>query len=503
MSKKKKKEAKAKQKPAGRAPKGGNDRNGGNMQDAETAQPEGREMLLPVIGIGASAGGIDALRAFVPLIPPDSGLTYVIVQHLSPDYESVLHKVLGRGSKIPVTEVQGVTEIAPNQIYIIPPDATLQITDDHLHVSKPAEQRGFRTPIDSFFLSLAEARRESAACVILSGTGSDGTLGLRAVKEQGGLTIAQEGAEYDGMMRSAVGTGLVDFVLPVEKIPEKIFEYFRYRSEVDGKRGPDGVLNEAADSLMQICALLRARTGHDFSGYKDKTVARRVQRRMQVLQIDNVPDFIARLRKDPQELDALLQDLLIGVTNFFRDKKAFEALEKEVIPKLFEGKGPDDSVRVWVAGCSTGEEAYSIAILLREHMPKGQGAPKLQIFASDIDEEALQIARIGRFPASIAKDIPAKWLERYFVREDGTYRIASDLREICLFSAHNLLRDAPFSKLDLVSCRNLLIYLTPELQNRLVPLFHYALNDGGYLFLGNSENVTRHPRLFSNVDKNY
>jgi two-component system CheB/CheR fusion protein len=221
------------------------------------------------------------------------------------------------------------------------------------------------------------------------------------------------------------------------------------------------------------------------------------------LQKDNITDIIARLRKDPQELDALLQDLLIGVTNFFRDKKAFEALEKEVIPKLFEGKGSDDTLRVWVAGCSTGEEAYSIAILLREHMPKGQGAPKLQVFASDIDEEALQIARTGRFPAAIAKDIPAKWLDRYFVREDGTYRIASDLREICLFSAHNLLRDAPFSKLDLVSCRNLLIYLTPDLQNRLVPLFHYALNDGGYLFLGNSENVTRHPRLFSNVDKNY
>jgi two-component system CheB/CheR fusion protein len=224
---------------------------------------------------------------------------------------------------------------------------------------------------------------------------------------------------------------------------------------------------------------------------------------MQVLQIDKVPEFIERLRKEPAELDALLQDLLIGVTNFFRDPDAFEALEREVIPKIFEGKSPDDSIRIWVPGCSTGEEAYSIGILLREYAMNKQGMPRLQIFASDIDESALQIARIGRYPASIARDVPAKRLERYFVREDGTYRISSDLREICLFSVHNLLRDAPFSKLDLISCRNLLIYLTPDLQNRLIPLFHYALNSGGYLFLGSSENVTRHSRLFGTVDKTH
>jgi two-component system CheB/CheR fusion protein len=296
---------------------------------------------------------------------------------------------------------------------------------------------------------------------------------------------------------------MVDFVMPLEQIPPKLFAYFHHLVEIDSRKGPDGVRQEAADHLAQICTLLRLRTGHDFSGYKDKTVARRVQRRMQVLQIDEVPDFIERLRKDPQEVDALLQDLLIGVTSFFRDPLAFEALEREVIPKLFEGKGPEDTVRVWVPGCSTGEEAYSIAILLREHSPKTQMAPKLQIFASDIDEQSLQFARIGRFPSTIASDVPAQRLERYFVREDGSYRIASDLREVCLFSSHNLLRDAPFSKLDLVSCRNLLIYLTPELQNRLIPLFHYALNDGGFLFLGTSENVTRHPRLFSVVDKTH
>jgi two-component system CheB/CheR fusion protein len=455
----------------------------------------------PVVGIGASAGGIDALMAFVPSVQPDSGAAYVVVQHLDPDHTSHLSSLLGRSSSIPVVEIDNDTPIESNHIYVIPPNAGLSITDDHLILTKPAKLRGFRTPIDGFLVSLAEARGENAACVILSGTGSDGTLGLRAIKEHGGATFAQKGAEYDGMMRSALGTGLVDFVLPVEEIPAKLSDYFRHLASVDGRKGPDGVRTEAGDHLAQICALLRTRTGHDFSGYKDKTVARRVQRRMQVLQIDEVPAFIERLRKEPQELDALLQDLLIGVTNFFRDPRAFEALEQQVIPQLFEAKGPEDTIRVWIPGCSTGEEAYSIAILLKEYAANRPVAPKLQIFASDIDEEALQVARLGRYPAAIGKDVPVRLLERYFVREDGTYRIASELREICLFSAHNILRDAPFSKLDLVSCRNLLIYLTPDLQNRLIPLFHYALNIGGYLFLGSSENVTRHSRLFATLDK--
>ena len=456
---------------------------------------------IPVVGIGASAGGISAFETMLPLLAPDAGLAYVLVQHLDPDHESALTTLLARAAKIPVVEIKDQAIIQPNHVYVIPRNASLTIAGDSLQLKPPLEQRGHRTPIDGFFTSLAAAKGENAAGVILSGTGSDGTIGLRAIKEHGGLTVAQDDAEYDGMMRSAVRSGMVDFVLPLQQIPAKLTDYFRHLTDVDGRKGADGVRQEAADHLAQICALLRTRTGHDFTGYKDKTVARRVQRRMQVLQIDEVPDFIERLRKDPQEVDALLQDLLIGVTNFFRDPQAFEALEREVIPHLFEGKGPDDSVRIWVPGCSTGEEAYSIAILLREHMPKGQSAPKLQIFASDIDEQSLQIARIGRFPSTIAKDIPPARLERYFVREDGTYRIASDLREICLFSSHNLLRDAPFSKLDLIACRNLLIYLTPDLQNRLIPLFHYALNDGGFLFLGTSENVTRHTRLFATVEK--
>jgi two-component system CheB/CheR fusion protein len=460
-----------------------------------------RNSEVPVVGIGASAGGLAALQAFLPLVPANSALAYAVVQHLDPEHDSHLAEILARSSALPVVEITERTKIEPGRIFVLPPNAALSIADGHFRLASFTEPRGLRTPIDSFFISLADALGENAACVILSGSGSDGTLGLRAVKEQGGATFAQTDAEYDGMMRSAVGTGLVDFVLPVEEIPTKLEEHFRHLAEVGVRKGPDGVRTETVDYLTQIFTLLRNRTGHDFSGYKDKTVARRVQRRMQLLQIDEVPAFIERLAKEPKEIDALLQDLLIGVTNFFRDPPAFEALERLVIPQLFLGKSPDDTVRVWIPGCSTGEEAYSIGILLKEFGANKPGAPKIQIFASDIDEEALQIARVGRYPATIAKDVPQALLERYFVREDGTYRIVSELREVCLFSSHNLLRDAPFSKLDLISCRNMLIYLTPELQNRLIPLFHYSLRIGGYLFLGSSENVTRHTRLFSTIDK--
>ena len=325
---------------------------------------------IPIVGIGASAGGIGALETLVPLFERGAGLAYVVVQHLDPERKSGLTGLLGRTAKIPVTEIADQVTIEADHVYVIPPNAALAISDKRLKISPPVEQRFQRTPIDGFFISLAEANGECSAGVILSGTGSDGTIGLRAIKEHGGLTMAQDDAEYDGMMRSAVRSGMVDFVLPLEKIPARLNDYFRHLTNVEARKGPDGVRPEAADHLAQIAALLRTRTGHDFSGYKDKTVARRVQRRMQVLQIDEVPDFIERLRKEPLELDALLQDLLIGVTNFFRDPPAFEALEREVIPQLFAGKGPDDTVRVWVPGCSTGEEAYSIAILLREHMPR-------------------------------------------------------------------------------------------------------------------------------------
>jgi len=461
-----------------------------------------RKAPCPIIGIGTSAGGIEALQKFLPAVPADSGLGYVVIMHLSPEHESALAEILSRSAKLHVATIENGVAVEPNHVYVAPPNSTVTIDQGKLSLFKADGPRGLMpTIIDTFLVSLAEDQGENAACVILSGVGSDGTLGLRAIKEHGGLTLAQAHAEYEGMMRSAVSTGLVDFVLPAEQMAAKLVDHFRHLDVVIAKKGPDGAIKETTDYLAQICAVLRARTGHDFSGYKDKTMIRRVQRRMQVLQIDEVPQFLERLRKDPHETDLLFQDLLIGVTSFFRDAEAFQSLEKEVIPRLFEGKGADDSVRVWVPGCSTGEEAYSIAILLREYAPKSHAAPKLQIFGSDIDERALEIARVGRYPATIARDVSTARLEKYFLREDGTYRASNDIRSVCLFAYHDLLRDAPFSKLDLIACRNLLIYLGPDLQSRVIPLFHYALREGGYLFLGNSENVTRHTRLFGEVDK--
>lgn len=337
--------------------------------------------------------------------------------------------------------------------------------------------------------------------MILSGTGSDGTQGLRAIKEQGGLALAQESAEYDGMMRSAVATGLVDFVLPAEEMPGKLIQYFGHLRETAPQKDGKGLRREVANHLPAICALLRARTGHDFSEYKESTIIRRIQRRMQVLQRKAPEAYIDRLKADPHEIDLLFHALLIGVTSFFRDPQAFEAVDREVITPLMENVGPDSTIRVWVPGCSTGEEAYSIAMLLHERLPPDRKRPHIQIFASDIDERSLEVGRIGRYPASIAEQVGDARLKRFFVREDGTFRVVGELRESILFSTHDLLRDPPFSKLDLISCRNLLIYMNGALQDRVIPLFNYALRDNGALFLGSSENVTRHVRLFAIVDK--
>ena len=471
---------------------------------AESGEPRSPpvESPCPIVGIGASAGGVDALRRLLPNISPGCGMAFVVVQHLDPDHASLLAEVLTRSTSLPVAQIEAETVVEPERVYVIPPNAALTIREGRLLLSRPAAPRGQRNLIDEFFISLARDQGENAACVILSGTGSDGTIGLRAIKEGGGLTLAQSEAEYDGMMRSAVATGLVDFVLRAEEMPARLADYFHRLTRLENLKEAEGQ-PDAVPYLEQITAIVRAQTGHDFSNYKDRTIVRRVQRRMHVLGIDNVAAFVARLRQDSHEVALLFQDLLIGVTNFFRDPEAFAALKLQVIPALFKDKGADDTVRVWVPGCATGEEAYSIAILLREQAPQSAGAPKLQIFATDIDEHALDIARIGRYPATITNDVPQQQLERYFVREDGTYRIAADLREICLFSLHNLLRDAPFSKLDLISCRNLLIYLSPDLQDRVIPLFHYALAPNGYLFLGTSENVTRHSRLFLTADRTH
>ena len=452
---------------------------------------------LPIVGIGASAGGVEALEQFFKSVPSGNGLAFVVLTHLPPDRESMLSEILGRATRMPVVDARDGDKVEAEHVYVLPPSAILRIREGRLQLHRAGPTDRERAPIDVFFNSLAEDQAEHAIGIVLSGSGHDGTLGLKAIKEHGGLTIAQ-GAKvtrprFAEMPSSAVAAGIVDLELPVETIPERIIGYVRNWGAFDtGQRG---------DALTTIFDLLRTRTGHDFREYKERTFQRRVQRRMQVVQTTKLEDYAERLKRESDEVSALFRDLLIGVTDFFRDAAAFQALETLVIPKLFEGKGCDDEVRVWVPGCSTGEEAYSIAISLREHLEKSSSPPKTQVFATDIDENALGVARAARYPASVVKEVSPERLRRFFVHEAGTYRVVKELREMCIFSAHSVIRDPPFSRIDLISCRNFLIYLKSGLQAQIIPLFHYALRPSGYLFLGSSENVSRHRELFVSLDR--
>ncbi len=474
--------------------------------NAARAPTRGERLSTPetfsVVGIGASAGGLKAFSQFFDALPEDPGMAFVLVQHLAPNHDSELASLLQTHTALPVAQVTARIRAEPGRVYVIPPGKALRIERGCLLLSEPAHPHGHRAPIDDFFRSLASDQGEQAVCIVLSGTGSDGSAGLRAVKEAGGLTLVQDPgeAQYDGMPRSAVGTGLVDVVLPVAGLAARLVELRRSGRPIpgDAEALPEG--DSAA--LDAVFAALRAEAGHDFSRYKESTVLRRIGRRMQVLGVDSLADYAGALRARPDEAPALLRDLLISVTCFFRDPKAFEALEK-TIPKLFEGKGPGDSVRVWVPGCATGEEAYSLAMLLCEHASRLGTPPALHIFASDIDEDALAFAREGVYPETIAADVTPERLDRFFEPEGDGYRVKESLREPVLFAVHNLLKDPPFSRLDLVSCRNLLIYLQRETQQRLFELFAYALREPGFLFLGTSESVEGTRGLFAAISKKH
>ncbi len=455
-----------------------------------------------VVGLGASAGGLEAFRAFLTHMRPDSGMAFVLVQHLDPLHKSLMHELLAPHTAMPVRQAEDGDVVEPNHVYIIPPNALLNVQDGMLRVTNPENTRAPRTSIDVFFRSLAEDQGDNAVAVVLSGIGHDGALGLKAVKEHGGLTIAQkpESARNDAMPRHAISTGLVDDVLVVEAMPARLLEYAQHLSGLRDSR-PSGIGVEAKDWLPEITALLKERTAHEFSHYKRTTLVRRIQRRMQVLQAGSVENYVEFLRGDPREAHQLVKDLLIGVTHFFRDAEAFQAVSSEVLTKLWQAKPAKEPLRFWVAGCASGEEAYSLAMLVSEHMTRTDSARAVQIFATDIDDEALETARLARYPETIAEHVSAERLERFFVREGGSYQASRALREMCVFSQHNLIRDPPFSRLDLMSCRNLLIYLEAELQHKVLALFHYALNPGGYLFLGPSENVTGRSDLFRALDK--
>ncbi|MCA1713582.1 MAG: PAS domain S-box protein [Gammaproteobacteria bacterium] len=475
---------------------------------AHTEPPTTRSHLI--VGIGASAGGLDAFKSFFTHMPADSGMAFVLVQHLAPQHASLLVDLLSRSTTMPMAEAADGLRVEPGHVYVIPPDATLTIEHGVLKLTRPAPPRQHRWPIDTFFSSLAEDQGDCAVCVVLSGSGSDGARGLRAIKEHGGLALAQARAGTDehgdehtammGMPASAAATGLVDDVLRVEAMPARLIAHDLHLRDIHDRKGPDGTRQDLAAHLLTISSLLRAEVGHDFSQYKEKTLVRRIQRRMQVLQAATVPDYITHLRDDPREVQHLFRELLIGVTEFFRDPPAFAALQATAIPALLAGKSAADTLRVWVPGCATGEEAYSIAIALKEAMAGLRGEPKVQIFATDIDDGAIAAARAGRYRKPLP-GVSAERQERWFNESGDAMCVIKSLREMCVFSPHSAIKDPPFSRLDLVSCRNLLIYMNPGLQERLVKTFHYALKPGGFLLLGPSEGLGRNNHLFSVLDK--
>ena len=434
----------------------------------------------------------------------DSGMAYVLVQHLAPDHKSILADLVKRYTRMQVFEVTHGMVVKPNCAYIIPPSRNMALVNGTLQLLEPETPRAQRLAIDFFFRSLAQDQRERAICVVLSGTGSDGTLGLRAVKGEGGMVIAQkpESAEFDGMPRSAINTGLVDYVLPPAEMPAQLVAYVAHSfAKICIPVSPVGV--PANDLLKKIFDLLRVQTGHDFSQYKPNTITRCVERRMAVHHLKQLDEYTRYLEQTPADVEALFRDLLIGVTTFFRDTATFAALQQQVIPQLFAGKPAGSLIRVWVPGCSTGEEAYSIAILLQEQLETLKQSFKLQLFATDIDRRSIDQARAAVYPASIAGDISPERLARFFLQEpDGnTFRIHNGIRDVVVFSEQDLIKDPPFSKLDLISCRNLLIYMGAELQRKLIPLFHYALKPGGILFLGSSETVGEFTDLFAPLDR--
>ncbi len=457
---------------------------------------------LTIVGIGASAGGLTALKTFFERVPEDSGLAYVIVMHLSPKHESHLAEVLQPHVHMPVRQVTETLSLEPNQVYVIPPNANLDTIDTHLRLTQLEERRQERAPIDHFFRTLAKTHADKAIGVILTGSGSDGTLGLREIKERGGLAIAQDPieAEYDSMPQSAVATGLVDLVLPLAQIPRAILDFVRTQPDVRLPANEEEIEAETRRLLQKVFAQLRARTSRDFSRYKRATIMRRIQRRMQLQHVEKFDAYLDLLRSDGDEVLCLADDLLITVTNFFRDPQVFETLEQDVVPKLFEGRPPEENIRVWSVGCATGEEAYSLAILLLEAAARRDTSYTIQIFASDLHERSLAKAREGFYPADIEADVSPERLRKYFHKENSGYRVRKEVRELIVFTPHNVMGDPPFSRLDLVSCRNLMIYLQRNVQNQMVELFHYSLRPDGFLILGTSE-VLENSDLFQLEDK--
>lgn len=459
------------------------------------AAPPSLTKPLSIVGIGASAGGLEAFEEFFRHMPADSGMAFVLVQHLDPEHPSLLAEILQRSTSMPVVEAEDQMPVVPNRVHVIPPNRDLAIFHGTLQLSVPDQPHGMRMPIDAFLRSLAEDQGERSIGIILSGTGTDGTQGLRAILGGGGISLVQVpgSAKYDGMPSSAIRAGYATHVLaPSEMAPVLLAGNLHI-----GLRQKTLSPAIATSSMNRILLLLRTATGNDFSLYKKSTIGRRIERRMLQHDIEDMDIYARYLKENPAEIHALFQELLINVTSFFRDAEAFDILKQEILPQLFKDK-PDDYVfRFWVAGCASGEEAYSLAILLREFMDEGTREYRIQLYATDLDDDAIAVARAGVYPPNIAQDVAPERLRRFFVRDDGGYRIKKEIREMVVFAIQNVIKDPPFTKLDMLCCRNLMIYLEPDLQNRLIPVFHYALKPGGILFLSPSESIGNHTELFS------
>jgi len=468
------------------------------MADEDAPATRGANGRAPVIvAMGASAGGVEALQNFFTALPPTAGAAFIVVLHLDPQHHSELPAIVAARTSMPVVQVKGRTPLEANRVYVIPPDRRLQVVDHDLVATEFDEPRGHRLPIDYLFRSVAERLGDGFA-VILSGAGSDGALGVRAVKEAGGIILVQEPgeADYASMPRSAIETGVVDFVLPVRELAKRLADLIRIRETV----GPPEIGDLDEEALRRVITHLRDRTGHDFAKYKRSTVVRRIARRMQVNRIGVLSDYYDLMRENMDEVRALLSDLLISVTSFFRDKDAFEVFAR-LLPDIFKGKRVGQQLRVWVAGCATGEEAYSIGMLLLEEAARHDERPHIQIFGTDLDVRALAAARDGRYPAAIEADVSEARLGRYFSHEGDYYRVREELRDIALFALHDLLKDPPFSHVDIVACRNVMIYLDRELQEQVCITFRYALNPGGLLFLGAAETADFPPGYFRSLDR--
>ena len=462
------------------------------------------EVGFPIAALGASAGGLEAFEDFFKAAPADTGIAFILIAHLDPTHVSLLPELVQKGTRMAVHKIRDGMKVEPNNVYVIPPNKDLRILNGILQLLKITRPRGVNLPIDSFFRSLARDQGSNAICIILSGTGTDGTLGLKAIKGEVGMVMVQdeESAKYDGMPRSAISTGLTDYVLPPKLMPEQLIKYTRHASQSSTPLTSSSIKDKGPNALQKIYIILRSQTDHDFSLYKKNTICRRIERRMNVHQIDDINEYVRYLQDSEREVGILFKELLIGVTNFFRDAEIFDKLGDNILHKLLEGKPDGYTIRVWVAGCSSGEEAYSLGIILQEYMLRLNRHFNVQIFATDIDEDAINVARAGVYPESIEADVSPERLKHYFTREEGgQYRIRNSVREMLVFAPQNIIKDPPFTKLDILSCRNLLIYLGPELQKKLLPVFHYSLKLDGILFLGSSESIGQSgAELFSTLD---